>query len=250
MSCGIPDVVILESPSVVDTEETDTLAFDPVPGGDKYILMYKFYWPGEDDIHSDRNEFNGDGLSPGSTTLKELGFVQFMTEPESDDNFFPVNSSDVTLTDVTSETQTQTQTVEINCDTGSLTTLRVTGGAAASLYRRVRERRREGEEGDKNVYARHFFSDGYDVLGLSLFPGVEDSLGSLTDEDGIDEDIYRLFTEDVYGADDEGGGYINGSLILAIAVYAKSYDPSTLSGIESVPVYLGTVEIPNDVWYY
>jgi hypothetical protein len=211
-SCGLPQTTLLEPPKVGGSSLT-TLSFIPVAGVERYVLMYKFYWPNESTISSDRNVFSGGSLSPGVITPQSLGFIQ-MKKSAGSGGSYPVDSGEITLTGVTGQVILDFSAV--------FSTVQITGANETFLYRRVLEKKRDGSAPESSaINGKTFFNKDYDFLGLTAFASVVNGSGIAVDSTGLDGDIFRLFNNPNWS---EFTSPENGDIIVAVVVYSNSYD--------------------------
>ncbi|MDC7220422.1 MAG: hypothetical protein PQJ59_10800 [Spirochaetales bacterium] len=241
MGCGLPDYDSIDAPDATDTDGDDyTLAFQTNSDAEDYVIAYKVYWENEDEIDDDQDEIDEDDVESGFDTLDDLDFIQMATVDTTSDGDYPDDNSDATVEQDNSGTVV---TLTFDTDTGQLS---VSGADNTSiLYRRVQEFDTSGDnDDDDSISILDFLDNNYDYMYTSSYT-TDGVTISETDSDGIDSDIYDIFTDDDRFI---GSTYDVTNITIAVAVYGYYISASTLERIESIPVYLGTVDIGFIYW--
>jgi len=237
LSCGLPNYDVIEAPARVSTGVDNTLAFTPATGVDYYVLAYKLYWDNEYPSTDAATIGDTDTVSTGFTTLKSLGFIQMCSSASPGTTNYPGDSTSITL-----NATGGTVSLTFDTTTGELVlsnALTLSGGA--NLYRRVRKVDSSGSTSDSDIVGKSFMNGDYDYQDVDSYSAGSQTIPS--DSDGIDSDVYALFKSRFIGDDT----YLQHSLLVSVAVYSYSVSASA-TAIESVPVYLGNVEIIQQYW--
>ncbi len=205
--CGLPSYSYLDEPSVIDYGSSNKVGFNAADGSgvDGYIIYYKIYADGDEDIDDDEDRFDAsyyddDSIPDGTTVPESLSFekmawagVSSYTTP-----VIGYDGDDDVVLDFTSS---------INQDSGNDPVLYIDGSSMSSSMG-IPGR---GVKDSDSLYKR--FVQDYDF-----------------DDSDLDSTI-------------TGGSTIK--IQIAFVAISYGLDASTLDSSMSVPVYLGTVYQTN-----